>query len=181
MADTRPFSLKEIEDQILHNQQWDHPNEILRQLANTIRENERLQSYLKAFYFDTLYKDSPGLHDMAVELLAPYDKEFEEVKQHKQSDSENMWPADQVARIMGLSEQDILDKRAKQSLCLACGQPATSQAFCPQTGTGKHVSSKTSETKPDCPICGGRPCMHSNSSERSANGKHMTESDNPKP
>lgn len=28
-------------------------------------------------------------------------------------------------------------------------------------------TSKTSEAKPDCPMCGGRPCMHSNSSERS--------------
>ena len=56
---------------------------ILQQLADTMRENERLRSCLKAFYFDTMYKDNPGLHDLACDLLAPHDEEFAEVKRTK--------------------------------------------------------------------------------------------------
>ncbi len=55
----------------------------LQRTQDLMRENEKLRSCLKAFYFDTMYKDSPGLHDIACELLAPYDEEFAEVQRSK--------------------------------------------------------------------------------------------------
>ena len=60
-----------------------------QQLSDTMRENERLRNCLTAFYFDTMYKDSPGLHDLACELLAPHNEEFAEVQRRKHSEEKN--------------------------------------------------------------------------------------------
>ena len=73
------LSQREVELTNLLAHAMDENGALRDQLADTMRENERLRSCLKAFYFDTMYKDSPGLHDIACGLLAPYDEEFAEV------------------------------------------------------------------------------------------------------
>lgn len=67
----RDIAWKQIEDTMRHVESLKSEIDFLdAELKKTLRKNDQLLNLVEAFHHDTMYKDNPGLHDLAIELLS---------------------------------------------------------------------------------------------------------------